>query len=54
MTKSIDESDDTSDAKTEQAFANYDLKAEAPEARKPNVRFAFEFPTLLAMFIPAD
>lgn len=54
MTKSIDESDDTSDAKTEQAFANYDLKAEAPEARKPTVRFAFEFPTLLEMFIPAD
>ena len=54
MTKSIDESDDTSDAKTEQAFANYDLKAEAPEARKPTVRFALEFPTLLEMFIPAD
>lgn len=54
MTKSIDESDDTDDAKTEQAFANYDLKAEAPEARKPTVRFAFEFRTLLEMFIPAD
>lgn len=54
MTKSIDESDDTEDAKTEQAFANYDLKAEAPEARKPTVRFAFEFRTLLEMFIPAD
>lgn len=54
MTKPIDESDDTDDAKTEQAFANYDLKAEAPEARKPTVRFAFEFQTLLGMFIPAD
>ncbi len=54
MTKTIDESEDTDDAKTEQAFANYDLKAEAPEARKPTVRFAFEFQTLLEMFIPAD
>lgn len=54
MTKSIDESEDSDDAKTEQAFANYDLKAEAPEARKPTVRFAFEFQTLLEMFIPAD
>ena len=51
MTKPIDES---GDAKTEQAFANYDLKAEAPEARKPTVRFAFEFRPLLEMFIPAD
>ena len=54
VTKTIDESEDTDDAKTEQAFANYDLKAEAPEARKPTVRFAFEFQTLLEMFIPAD
>lgn len=42
------------DTKTEQAFENYDLKAEAPEARKPTVRFAFEFPALLAIFLPAD
>lgn len=54
MTKSIDESDGTEDAKTDQAFANYDLKAEAPEARKPTVRFAFEFMPLLEMFLPAD
>jgi hypothetical protein len=54
VTKSIDQTEDTDDAKTEQAFANYDLKAEAPEARKPTVRFAFEFQTLLEMFIPAD
>ena len=54
MTKSINEADDTEDAKTETAFANYDLKAEAPEARKPTVRFAFEFQPLLDMFIPAD
>ena|GEM_PF-2518598 len=54
MTKPIDETEDTDDAKTEQAFANYDLKAEAPEARKPTVRFAFEFRALLEMFIPAD
>ncbi|HVY90244.1 MAG TPA: hypothetical protein VG942_15335 [Hyphomonadaceae bacterium] len=39
---------------TEQAFANFDLKAEAPEARKPAVRFAFEFPQLLDLFVPAD
>lgn len=54
MTKSIDESENTDDVETEQAFANYDLRAEAPEARKPTVRFAFEFQTLLEMFIPAD
>ncbi len=42
------------EAKTEEAFANYDLKAEAPEARNPHIRFAFEFPALLEMFIPAD
>ncbi len=54
MNKSIDESEDTEDSKTEQAFENYDLKAEAPEARKATVRFAFEFPALLEMFRPAD
>lgn len=54
MTKPIDESNDTEDSKTETAFENYDLKAEAPEARKPTVRFAFEFPELLEMFRPAD
>ena len=54
MTKPIDQSDDTEDSKTEQAFENYDLKAEAPEARKHTVRFAFEFPALLEMFRPAD
>lgn len=41
-------------AKTEKAFDNYDLKAEAPEARKASVRFAFEFPALLDLFLPAD
>jgi hypothetical protein len=36
------------------AYENYDLKAEAPGARKPGVRFAFEFPELLAEFRRAD
>jgi hypothetical protein len=36
------------------AFENYDLKAEAPEARPASVRFAFEFPRLLADFRAAD
>src|SRR5690242_10002823 len=44
----------TEQSKTDQAFENYDLKAEAPEARKATVRFAFEFPALLALFLPAD
>ena len=54
MNISIDKSEDTEGSKTEQAFENYDLKAEAPEARKATVRFAFEFPALLDMFRPAD
>ena len=36
------------------AFENYDLKGEAPGARDPRVRFAFEFPELLATFKPID
>ena len=32
------------------AFENYDLRGEAPGARDPRVRFAFEFPELLAAF----
>lgn len=35
-------------------FDNYDLMAEAPEARDDAVRFAFEFPDLLARFRAAD
>ncbi len=54
MTDPTGKSGDTEDTKTEQAFENYDLKAEAPEARKPAIRFAFEFPALLDKFIPAD
>lgn len=53
MTESTQHAD-ADETKTEQAFENYDLKAEAPEARKPTVRFAFEFPALLALFLPAD
>ena len=49
-----DKPDEVEQAKTETAFENYDLKAEAPEARKPTVRFAFEFPALLELFLPAD
>ena len=44
----------TAPANTEQAFANFDLRAEAPEARKPTVRFAFENQALLDLFEPAD
>ncbi|MDZ4762184.1 MAG: hypothetical protein SGJ21_14055 [Alphaproteobacteria bacterium] len=36
------------------AFENHDLKAEAPEARAPAIRFAFEFPRLLEDFRAAD
>jgi protein-S-isoprenylcysteine O-methyltransferase Ste14 len=36
------------------AFENHDLKAEAPAARAASVRFAFEFPRLLADFREAD
>lgn len=36
------------------AFENYDLKGEAPGARDARVRFAFEFPELLAAFKPID
>lgn len=54
MTDPKDISGDAKEAKTEQAFENYDLKAEAPEARKPSIRFAFEFQALLEKFIPAD
>lgn len=53
MTDSTEQSD-AGLTKTDKAFENYDLKAEAPEARKPTVRFAFEFPALLGMFLPAD
>ncbi len=53
MTDSTEQSE-AEQAKTEKAFENYDLKAEAPEARKPTVRFAFEFPALLELFLPAD
>jgi hypothetical protein len=35
-------------------FENFDLKAEAAEARDPRVRFAFEFPRMLADFRRAD
>jgi hypothetical protein len=35
-------------------FDNHDLMAEAPEARDDSVRFAFEFPELLARFRAAD
>lgn len=35
-------------------FENFDLKAEADEARSDTVRFAFEFPELLADFRVAD
>jgi hypothetical protein len=44
----------TEETKSDNAFENYDLKAEAPEARKPAVRFAFEFPALLDRFRPED
>jgi hypothetical protein len=36
------------------AYENYDLKATAPEARKPSIQFAFHFPELLARFREAD
>jgi hypothetical protein len=36
------------------AYANFDLRAEAETARKPSVRFAFEFPELLQQFESAD
>jgi hypothetical protein len=36
------------------AYENYDLKAEAPGAKDPAVRFAFEFPELLALFREID
>jgi hypothetical protein len=42
------------DAPENVAYANYDLRAEDPTARKPSIRFAFEFPELLAKFEPAD
>ena len=35
-------------------FENFDLKAEADEARSDTVRFAFEFPELLADFDTFD
>jgi hypothetical protein len=35
-------------------FRNYDLKANAREAQEPTVRFAFDFPELLAAFETAD
>lgn len=41
-------------AKTVDTFENFDLKAEAEEARSDVVRFAFEFPELLADFREAD
>lgn len=40
-------------AETE-AFTNVDLRAHAPEAQKPSVRFAFEFPELLQLFQSID
>jgi hypothetical protein len=39
---------------TPNAYKNYDLKAEHPTARKPTVRFVFEFPELLAQFESDD
>jgi hypothetical protein len=36
------------------AYENWDLKAEAAEARDPSVRFAFEDPELLSRFHAAD
>lgn len=36
------------------AYENFDLKAEAEEARDPRIRFAFEFPELLERFREAD
>jgi hypothetical protein len=39
---------------TTEAFANLDLRADAPEARKASVRFAFEFPELLQVFRQID
>lgn len=38
----------------ENAFENYDLRAQAEAARDPAVRFAFEFPDLLARFRTID
>ncbi|MBI1360020.1 MAG: hypothetical protein GC155_07010 [Alphaproteobacteria bacterium] len=43
-----------SKATTVDPFANFDLKAQADEARKPTVRFAFEFPELLELFRTID
>ncbi len=40
--------------RTDAAFRNHDLKAEAREAQKPTVRFAFEFPELPVAFEAAD
>lgn len=36
------------------AFDNYDLKAVAPEAEAPTIRFAFDFPELLELFVRID
>lgn len=36
------------------AFDNYDLKAVAPEAEAPTIRFAFDFPELLDLFVRID
>jgi len=41
-------------ARRDIAYDNYDLKAEAPEAKVSTVQFAFEFPELLALFRKAD
>jgi hypothetical protein len=38
----------------ESAYDNFDLKAEAPEARIPTIQFAFHFPELLASFQEFD
>jgi hypothetical protein len=42
------------EATVQTALENYDLRAEAPEARLASVRFAFEFPRLLQDFRQAD
>ena len=38
----------------EEAYANFDLRAEHPAARKPSVHFAFDFPALLRAFERVD
>lgn len=41
-------------ARVDDAFSNFDLSGDAPEARRPSVRFAFDDPDLRSTFAPLD